>query len=99
MISFCRFDQNVLLCLLYRATSVSHLLEPRTATIMTQGIAAADIVLRASHSHVTLTQPLELDTGSQHVALQKAVAARVSMVLMEFSKMCFDHCEKLFPQV
>ena len=53
---------------------------------MTQTIAAVDTVLRASHSHVTLTQPLGLDTGSQHFALQKAVAVRVSMVLMELSK-------------
>ena len=53
---------------------------------MTDNIAAVDIVLRASHSHVTLTRPLGLDTGSQHFALQKAVAAMVSMVLMEMSK-------------
>ena len=41
-------------------------------------IAAAANVLRASHSHVLLTQPLELESGSQHFALQKAVAAKVS---------------------
>ena len=45
---------------------------------MTQTIAAAANVLRTSHSHVLLTQPLELDSVSQHFALQKAVAAKVS---------------------
>ena len=94
---FLKSNQNVLLCLPHRATSVPHLLEPRTATI-SQTIAAADFVLRASHSHVFLTQPLGLDTGSQHFALQKAVAARVSTILMEMSKVCGDHCERLFAQ-
>ena len=41
-------------------------------------IAAVANVLRTSHSHVLLTQPLELDSGSQHFALQQAVAAKVS---------------------
>ena len=82
---FLKCNQNVLLCLPHRATSVPHLLEPRTAT-MTQTIAAVDSVLRTSHSRVTLTRPLGLDTGSQHFALQKAVAARVSTMLMELSK-------------
>ena len=41
-------------------------------------IAAVAIVLRTSHSHVSMTQPLELDSGSQHFALQQAVAAKVS---------------------
>ena len=45
---------------------------------MTQTIAAVDSVQKASHSHVPLTQPLGLDTGSQHFALWKVVAARVS---------------------
>ena len=54
-----------------------HLLEPRIATILVT-IAAVANVLRTSHSHVSLTQPLELDSGSQHFALQKAVAAKVS---------------------
>ena len=89
-------DQNVLLCLPQRATSVPHPLEPWTAT-MTQTIAAAHSVLKTSH--VTLTRPLGLDAGGQHSALQKAVAARVSTVLMEMSKMCGDHCERLFAQV
>ena len=82
-------NQRVLLCPPHRATFVLHLLDPRTA-IMTQTIAAVDSVQKASHSHVPLTQPLGLDTGSQHFALQKAVAARVSTVLMEFSKMCVE---------
>ena len=59
------------------ATFVPHLLEPRIAT-MTLTIAAAAIVLRASHSHVSLTQFLGMDAGSRHCALQKAVAAKVS---------------------
>ena len=95
---FLKSNQNVLLCLPHRATSVLHLLEPWTATTLVT-IAAADIVLRTSHSHVSLTQPLGLDAGSQHFALQKVVAARVSTMLMELSKMCGDHCEKLFVQV
>ena len=76
---FFKSHQNVLLCLPHRATSVLHLLEPRIATI-TPTIAAAAIVLRtSSHSCVSrLTQPLGLDSGSQHFALQQAVAARVS---------------------
>ena len=87
LISFIQSNQNVLLCLPHRATSVLHLLEHRTAiTLVT--IAAVDSVLRTSHSHVTLTRPLGLDAGSQHFALQKVVAARVSTVLMELSKPC-----------
>ena len=70
-------NQRVLLCPPHRATFVLHLLDPRTA-IMTQTIAAVDSVQKASHSHVPLTQPLGLDTGSQHFALWKVVAARVS---------------------
>ena len=66
----------VLLSLQHLATFVSHLLEPRIATIPT--IAAAAIVLRTSQFHVSLTQPLGLDAGSQHFALQKAVAVKVS---------------------
>ena len=96
---FLQSNQNVLLCLPPRATSVPHLLEPKTATTLLT-IAAADFVLRTSHSHVFIvTQPLGLDTGSQHFALQKAVAARVSTVLMEMSKVCGDYCERLFAQV
>ena len=82
-------DQNVLFCLHQRTTSVLHLLEPWTATLLhttllqatlLQTIAAADAVLRTSHFHVSLTRPLGLETGSQHFALQKAVAVRVSTV-------------------
>ena len=47
------------------------------ATILVT-IAAAAIVLRNSQFHVSLTQRLGLDTGSQHFALQKAVAVKVS---------------------
>ena len=55
-----------------------HLLEPWFATILVT-IAAVANVLRTSHSHVSLTQPLELESGSQHFALQQAVkAAKVS---------------------
>ena len=54
-----------------------HLLEPRIATILLT-IAAVANALRASHSHVLLTRPLELESGSQHFALQQAVAAKVS---------------------
>jgi len=69
--------QNVLLCLPHQATSVFHLLEPWVATTLLTIVAVAN-VLRTSHSHVLiLTQPLELDSGSQHFALQKAVAAKV----------------------
>ena len=50
---------------------------------MKQTIAVVDFVLRDSHYHVSLTQPLGLDTGSQHFALQKVVAARVSTMLIE----------------
>ena len=82
---FLKSNQNVLLCLPHRATFVPHLLEPWTATTLVT-IAAADIVLRTSHSRVSLTRPLGLDTGSQHFALQKAVAVMVSTVLMELSK-------------
>ena len=71
------FLKNVLLCPLHRATFVLHLLECRTATLLVT-IAAVATVLRASRAHVSLTRPLGLDTGSQHYALQKAVALRVS---------------------
>ena len=74
---FLKSNQNVLLCLPHRATSVPHLLESRTATTLVT-IAAADFALRTSRSHVTLIQSLGLDTGSQLFALQKVVAARVS---------------------
>ena len=67
---------NVLLCLQNLATFVYHLLEPRIATI--PNIAAATIVLRTSHFLVSPTLPLELDSGSRHFALQKAVAVKVS---------------------
>ena len=68
----------VLLCLPHMATFVSHLLESRIATTLPT-IAAAAFVLRTSHSHVLIvTQSLEPDSGSQHFALQQAVAARVS---------------------
>ena len=42
-------------------------------------IAAVVSVLRALHSHASVTQPLELAAGSQPSALQKAVKARVSV--------------------
>ena len=70
-------NQNVLVSLLILATSVFHLLEPRIA-ITLPTIAAVAIVLTASPSLVSLTRPLELDSGNQHFALQKAVAAKVS---------------------
>lgn len=70
-------NQNVLLCLHILVTSVFHLLEPRIA-ITQPTIAAVAIVLTASHSLVSLTPSLELDSGNQHFALQKAVAAKVS---------------------
>ena len=72
-----QFNQNVRLCLPHQATSVLHMLEPWFATILLIIVAVAN-VLRTSHSHVLLTQPLELVSGSQHFALQKAVAAKVS---------------------
>ena len=75
--SFFLPNQIVLLCLPHRATCVLHLLEPWIAT-MTRTIAAAANALKTSHSHVLLTQPLELDSGRQHFALQQAVAAKVS---------------------
>ena len=67
---------NALLSLPHLATFVSHLLEPRIATIPT--IAAAAIVLGTIQFHVSLTQPLVLDAGTQHFALQKAVAVKVN---------------------
>ena len=48
-------------------------------------IAAAEIVLRSSHSHVSLTQSLGLDTGSQRFALQEAVAVQVKLDLAKCS--------------
>ena len=66
-----------------------HMLKPRIVTILLlETIAAAANVLRASHSHVPLTRPLGLDSGSQHFALQQAVAARVS----GGDGICGDHC-------
>ena len=64
----------VLLSLQHLVNFVTHLL-PAT---MTMTIAAAAIVLRTSQFHVSLTQPLGLDAGTQHFALQKAVAVTVS---------------------
>ena len=75
--SFFLPNQIVLLCLPHRATCVLHLLEPRSATIL-MTIAAAANALKTLHSHVLLTQPLELDSGRQHFALQQAVVAKVS---------------------
>ena len=75
---FVQPNQNVLLSPPHWATSVLHLMEPGIATILVTITAVAN-VLRTSHSHVLiLTQPLELESGSQHFALQKAVAAKVS---------------------
>ena len=70
-------NQNVLLCLPILLTFVFHLLEPRIA-ITLPTIAAVAIVLTASPSLVSLTRSLELDSGNQHFALQKAAAAKVS---------------------
>ena len=78
----------VLRCLQHLATFVSHLLEPRIATMtMIATVAlgslhlsptAAAIVLRVLHSHVSQTQPLEPDSGTLHFARKKAVAVKVS---------------------
>ena len=46
-------------------------------TAATTNVAATN-VLRLSASHVSLTQSLGLDAGSQHFARKKAVAAKVS---------------------
>ena len=70
-------NQNVLFCLPILVTSVFHLLEPRIA-ITLPTIAAVTIAQTASPSLVSLTRPLALDSGNQHFALQKAVAAKVS---------------------
>ena len=71
-------NQNVLLCLPNLATFVFHLLEPRIA-ITLPTIAAVAIALTASPSLVSpMTRSLELESGNQHFALQKAVAAKVS---------------------
>ena len=70
-------NQNVLLCLPILLTFVFHLLEPKIA-VTRPTIAAVAIVLTASHSLVSLTRSLELESGTHHFALQKAVAARVS---------------------
>ena len=71
-------NQHVPLCPPHRANFVWHQLDPRIA-IMPQTFAAAEIVLRVSHSRVSLTQLLGMDAGSRHCALQKAVAAKVSV--------------------
>ena len=60
------------------ANFVYHLPESRIA-IITQTIAAVAIVLKILHSLVSLTRPLELDSGNQHFALQNPVAAKVSV--------------------
>ena len=52
-------------------------------------IAAAEIVLRRSHSHVSLTQSLGLDTGSQRFALQKDVKA--VQVKLDLAKCSLTH--------
>ena len=70
-------NQNVLLCLPILLTFVFHLLEPKIA-VTRPTIAAVAIVLTASPSLVSLTRSLELDSGNQHFALQKAAAAKVS---------------------
>ena len=72
-------NQNVPLSLHTLVAFVLHLLEPRIAIILPT-IAAVAIVLTASPSLVSpLTRSLELDSGNtQHFALQKAVAAKVS---------------------
>ena len=70
-------NQNVLLFLPNLATCVFHLLEPRIA-ITRPTIAAVAIAQTASPSLVSLTRSLELDSGNQHFALQKAAAAKVS---------------------
>ena len=70
-------NQIVLLCLPILDTFVFHLLEPRIA-ITLPTIAAVAIALTASPSLVSLTPPLELDSGNQHFALHNPVAAKVS---------------------
>ena len=76
-------NQNVLLCLPHRATSVLHLLEPRSASTRAleamSTAAAADVAFTLL---VLLIRPLDPDSGSQRFALQKVVAARVSTVLI-----------------
>ena len=64
----------VLLSLQHLVNFVTHL----PLATMTMTIAAAAIVLRTSQFHVSLTQPLGLDSGTQHFALQKAVAVKVN---------------------
>ena len=76
MLSF--VTQIVLHSLQNMANFVYHLPESRIA-IITQTIAAVAIVLRTSRSHVSLTQPLGLGSGSQHFALYRAVAGRVGV--------------------
>ena len=72
-----QFDQNVLLYPPSWATFVSHLLMIAIMTAATTNVAATN-VLRLSASHVSLTQSLGLDAGSQHFARKKAAAAKVS---------------------
>ncbi len=71
-------NQDVPLSPRYRPSFVLHLLETRIASILILIIVVVALVLRTSHSLVFTIRPLELDTGSQHCALQKDVALRVS---------------------
>ena len=73
------FDQSALFFPQHWATFVSRLLEPWIATITRNKITVAVAsVKKVSHSHASLTQPLESDAGCYHFALWKAVAERVS---------------------
>ena len=69
--------QNALFCPLHQDAFVLHLLEHRTAS-MKETIAAAAIVWRALHCHVSLTRPLGLESGRcQQFVSRMAAAARV----------------------
>ena len=74
---FICYDQSALPCPHRQPTSVLNQVEPKSATT-TRTLAAADFVLRISHSPVPSTQPLVLESGSHHFALQMAVAVKVS---------------------
>ena len=66
------------------------------ATMMaaTTSVAAAN-VLRLSVSHVSLTQSLGLDAGSQHFARKKGVAAKVRVVKRKSLKFPLFHFKHL----
>ena len=70
-------DQNALIYPPHWANFVTVILDPGTANILVTIAAAAGVTVL--HSHVSLTQPLELNFGRSQVFVpQKAVVAKVT---------------------